>query len=59
MMAGAAGLCFAEKFLSAHILAKFAPALVAPLPMLGVCKRMHCRESRQWYECLCELRRLA
>jgi hypothetical protein len=36
MMAGGAVLCFAEKFLSAHILAKFAPALVAPLPMLGV-----------------------
>ena len=31
-----AGLCYAEKFLSAQVLAKFAPSLVAPSPMLGV-----------------------
>eukprot|EP00802_Teleaulax_amphioxeia_P029514 Tamp_31643.p2 GENE.Tamp_31643~~Tamp_31643.p2 ORF type:complete len:205 (-),score=42.37 Tamp_31643:75-689(-) len=30
-----AGLCYAEKFLSAQVLAKFAPSLVAPSPMLG------------------------
>jgi len=35
MMAGCAGLCYAEKFLTANILAKFAPELVAPSPMLG------------------------
>jgi len=41
MMAGCAGLCYTEKFLSAHILAKYAPALVAPSPMLGVTTHRH------------------